>query len=408
MLITYVLGACPKCRSENCFGNVSVQGDRVLRGCESCNYHMTIFLPVIRKKILYLDQFFLSNAFLGKDERFVEAAQGIRKLSDFQLLVVPFSSIHEDETHQWKGFGGKNKEDLMEFVKTSSGGHEFQQDYEVEEKQIVTAFQNYMEGKSAEFMLEADDAIEGNIHEWDDYYRIDVGSYLGDIQVIRDLKGKSIQTLVDVFEDWRNSTSTFEQDVEIEIADARKGYIQSYLDYVQRMVLGDYEAMFDSPVKSQVVQAMLHCFTNETPWAERLQKVGEFFRSDHFAQVPYQWVSARIYAKLKDMVKNEGAYANHEKAKERLSGFFSDVKHVAIYSPYCDAFIMDKAMAHLVNDPRVGLHNRYGVKVFSLNNWDELFYWLNTLEEEMSTAHKAALSEAYPWTSSRPLDGGRH
>src|SRR3990170_6581054 len=99
MLVTHILGDCPGCGGKNRFGNVSVLGDHVLRGCMSCRYSTTVWLPEIRKKIIYLDQFFFSHAFRGSEQRFVDAARLIRHLSDLQLLVVPFSSIHEEETH---------------------------------------------------------------------------------------------------------------------------------------------------------------------------------------------------------------------------------------------------------------------------------------------------------------------
>ena len=83
-------------------------------------------------------------------------------------------------------------------------------------------------------------------------------------------------------------------------------------------------------------------------------------------------------------------------AKDQLSGFFQDIKHVATYAPYCDAFFMDKAMAHVVADPRINLGGRFGVKVFSLNNWDRFLTWLGDIEGGMSGEHRAALSAAYP------------
>ena len=70
MLVNFVLGDCPGCGGKQQFGNVSVQGDRILRGCKCCKYHIAIPLPKIRKKILYLDQFFFSNAFKKQDPRF--------------------------------------------------------------------------------------------------------------------------------------------------------------------------------------------------------------------------------------------------------------------------------------------------------------------------------------------------
>ena len=397
MLVTRILGDCPGCGSKNRFGNVSVRGDHVLRGCMSCKYSTTVWLPEVRKKIVYLDQFFFSGAFRAGERRFVEAAQRIRHLSSLQLMVVPFSSIHEDETHQWRGYGGKNKEDLMEFIKATSRGHEFEPAYDVEQTQIVRAFQAFLAGGSPEFTLEERDAVEGDIHKWDDYFRIDVGRYMGDIELIRDLKRQSIEALVDIFEGWRQSNNTFDQDVTLEIQVAGKGYLDSYFTYAARVAGGDYSALFDSPIMSMVVQSMLYCFPEGAPPEERLKQVARFFISEHFAKIPYHWLSTKMYATLKDMVKR-GAYTNRENALQRLSGFFQDVKHIATYAPYCDAFVMDQPMAALVADPRVGLEDRYRVKVFSLNNWDELFEWLDTLEAGMSEEHKAGMLAAYPKT----------
>lgn len=394
MLVTRILGDCPGCGGKNRFGNVSVRGDRILRGCMSCKYSTTIWLPEVRKKIVYLDQFFFSSAFRAREQRFVEAAQRIRDLSSLQLLVVPFSSIHEDETHQWRGYDGKNKDDLMEFIKATSRGHEFEPAYDVERTQIIRAFQAFLAGRSPEFVLEERDTVEGSIHEWDDYFRIDVGRYIGDIELIRDLKRQSTEQLIGIFEDWRQSTNTFERDVELELRAAAKGYLDSYFAYAARVAGGDFNALFDSPIMSTIVQSMLYCFPEDTPPEERLKQVARFFVSEHFANVPYQWFSARMFASLKDMVKR-GAYANRENALQRLSGFFQDVKHIATYAPYCDTFVMDQSMAALVSNPRVGLENKYPVKVFSLNNWDDFLSWLDGLKAGMSEEHKAGLSAAY-------------
>ena len=245
MLVTRVLGDCPKCGGKARFGNVSVRGDHVLRGCMNCKYSTTVWLPTTRKKILYLDQFFFSSAFRERDLRFVKAAERIRQVSALQLLAVPFSSIHEDETHQWRGYDGKNKDDLMKFIKATSRGHEFKPAYDVEQAQIVRAFQVFLQEKPESFDLQEGDAIHGDIHKWDDYFRIDVGRYIGDIELIRDLKRQSVEGLVDLFPEWRTSMNTFEQDVALELRDSAKGYFDSYITYAARIASGDYAALFN-------------------------------------------------------------------------------------------------------------------------------------------------------------------
>lgn len=225
MLVTRVLGDCPGCGGKNSFGNVYIRRNHILRGCRSCKYKVTVRLPEIRKKIIYLDQFFFSSAFRERDQRFVNAAQRIRQISALQLLIAPFSSIHEDETHQWRGYDGKNKDDLMEFIKETSRGHELKPAYDVERNQIVRAFRSFLTGKPAAFDLEQSDVVKGDIHEWDDYVRISVGRYVSDIELMRDLKRQSIEGLVDLFSSWRKSTGTFDQDIILEMQAVVKSYL---------------------------------------------------------------------------------------------------------------------------------------------------------------------------------------
>src|SRR5690348_7900094 len=104
MLVTRIIGSCPACKAADAFGNVLIARDRVLRGCKVCRYSEEIPLPQLAKKVIYLDQFFFSGAFREKDARFAEAAELIKKAASNQLLVAPYSSIHEDETFQWRGF----------------------------------------------------------------------------------------------------------------------------------------------------------------------------------------------------------------------------------------------------------------------------------------------------------------
>jgi hypothetical protein len=282
----------------------------------------------------------------------------------------------------------------MEFIKVTSRGHELKPAYDVEETQILKAFEAFLAGGPPKFALEDDDAVEDDIHEWDDYVWIDVGRYIGDIELIRGLKRQTVEELVDVFKSWRQSTNTFEQDVAVELQAGRKGYIDSYFKYAGRVAGGDYAAVIDSPTMSTVVQSMLHCLPKDTPPEEGLKQVARFFTSEHFTQIPYQWITTRMFATLKDMVKR-GAYTSRENSIQRLGGFFQDVNHVAMYAPYCDAFVMDQAMAALVADPHMRLEDRYSVRVFSLNNWDELLIWLDTLETGMTDEHRAGLSAAY-------------
>ncbi len=83
---------------------------------------------------------------------------------------------------------------------------------------------------------------------------------------------------------------------------------------------------------------MMYCLPEEMAPDERLQQCVELFRSQHVAVHPFHHIQVRGFATLKAMVKR-GAYANRERALERLSGFFYDLKHISSYAPYCQAFV---------------------------------------------------------------------
>jgi hypothetical protein len=390
MLVTRVLGDCPGCRHANAYGNVNVFGANLVRGCGYCKYSETIPLPPIRKKILYLDQFFFSHAFRGSECRFVDASERIKHVASQQLLAAPYSSLHEDETLLWS-----RRDELRKFIKQTSRRAKFAPAYLVERTQIIRAFQAWLAGEPAKYAIDEHDAIDRDLHQWDGYFSVDIAPFPRNIELIRDSKLQAVDALVAIFEDWRADTSTFEEDVEAEHRAAVKGFVDAYATYVARFIAGDPSAMIDSPLMSMVIETMMHCLPETAPVEDRLRNCGDFLKSDHFKHVPCQLLPARMYALLKSMVKR-GAHANVEKARDRLSGFYYDVHHIATYAPYCDAIIIDQPMAEFVSHPNVALEQTFGVKVFSLQNWDALLGWLEGLEATASEAHKRALDAIYP------------
>ena len=171
--------------------------------------------------------------------------------------------------------------------------------------------------------------------------------------------------------------------------------MQSFAELARRLGQGDWDALLQAPIMSMMVRYLLNHIPETTPKDRHLGMVAEFLSSDHFREIPYHDLSARIYASLKAMVK-EGAYTNVKKAVQRLSGFYYDVKHIATYAPYCDAFVVDQPMAELVTRKTIAINERYGVNIFGLNNWDDMMTWLDRLEQGMSEEHKQALVQAYP------------
>lgn len=283
----------------------------------------------------------------------------------------------------------------MEFIKSTSRGVMFEPAYRIERGQVLKGFSAFLANASAQVPLIQTDGLRGNLHQWDGYFRIDVRTYTRDVGLKRRLKSEGVRDLVGLFDGWMRSGETFEEHVAIEMRDAGRLYVQAYLGMATRVARGDFMAIVDSPIAATVVEGMLDVLPPTVQGPDRLQRCVEFFNSGHFEQVPHEWISAHLFATLRETVKR-GAYAGRDQAREKLSGIFDDTAHVSMYAPYCDAFVMDAPMAELVRQPSVALEHRYGVKVFSLRNWDELYAWLDQLEAGLSEEHRATLAAVYP------------
>ena len=285
---------------------------------------------------------------------------------------------------------------LMEFIKATSRGAEFERAYNVEHSQIHKAWETFLKGRPHKYLVENKDVIRGRtLDKWDDYFRIDVGGYARDVELNRRLKSESVDELVKVLDKWQDSSESFDEAVALEIRDAGKQYVSTYLTMLNRYAHGDVAAAVDSPMVATVVEQMIHWLPKDQPLPERIGRCIEFFQSPHFSEVPHQWLSSHMFATMKAMVKR-GTFASCEEARKRLNGVFEDIQHISLYAPYCDAIVIDKFMADLVCRPTVGLQQRYRAEVFSLSNWDTLLAWLDRLETDISEGHRRGVAAAYP------------
>ena len=395
VLVVRVTGDCPSCGSKNCFGNIGVYGNHVQKACRHCRHRDQIWLPKLEKKVLYLDQSLLSSAFRKQDTNAVSLVERIKRIALDQLLVVPYSSVHEDETQMLQVSKPGVVENLMDFIKRTSGGHQFKPAYEIEHKQVHDAYRRFLEIGPVAHEVSQQAAIRDNINVWDDYIFIDVPGYFGDPAVNNANKQDALEQLLDLIEHWRTSNQSFDDAFRHELSSAGREFIHAYAQKLARICSDDIMAHLEAPIIARVVQGML-TGCNEDETARRIVNLPAFFDSQYFSECPYQWISARIFAVLRHQVQRDGAFSNRDKAANKLRGLTYDIRHTATYAPYCDAIFVDNAMAHILRDKRLNLTKRYGTQVFSMGNRAEFEAWLYGLENGMSEEHKAGLAVAYP------------
>src|SRR5688572_4033709 len=99
---------CPKCAEET-FGVLMIQGRSYFRRCRACSFSQMFRLPSVEKRVIYLDQFALSNIMKalnpdteahkkGMDSFWLTLFKKLDRLCKLQLVVCPNSSVHEKES----------------------------------------------------------------------------------------------------------------------------------------------------------------------------------------------------------------------------------------------------------------------------------------------------------------------
>lgn len=392
MLITHRLKQpCPACGQSGDYGNVNISGDVLNRGCNACGNWETIPLPELRKTIIYLDQFFLSHAFREGEKDFVRAAERIRDLAHKQLVVSPWSSVHEFETHLWRH---TSQADLWKFIKQSARGHQYSNSPHIKSMQIQRAFESFVNGEKPEY-IDPRESFHRSIHKWDDYFWIDVGRFIKDAENIREGKKRAIASLVDLFDEWATSKNTFDQDVIEEANGYARSLVQLYMQSAKAFMNGSIDEYLNAPADSELIQALMHRDSDSLSHEYLLKRVGAFLYSDIFRGIPNIDISCRLFAVLRKRVR-DGQFSNREKAKEKLSGLFYDIDAISVYGPYSDAIFIDRAMHQWLEHEDAKIGDKYSFRIFSAENWGDFHAYLDNIEKNCPEEIQRFLPIVYP------------
>jgi hypothetical protein len=152
-----------------------------VRRCKGCRYDQSIPLPLLKKRIIYLDQFVISNIMKALDPGRSQAATGesieffltlfkmLDRLSKLQLIVCPHSPIHDFES-----IVDSRYEKLRAVFRHLSNGIGFRDAEAIVHAQIMEAFDAWLGDKPYQNQVSGNFALMGNPNVWQDRYRIEL------------------------------------------------------------------------------------------------------------------------------------------------------------------------------------------------------------------------------------------
>lgn len=403
---------CPNCGKES-FGILMICNYHYCRRCKECFFPRrtespAIYpLPQLDKKIIYLDQFAISNMMKALnpqtnafqkgtiDKFWIRLFERVDSLCKLQLIVCPYSDIHEEESFLFSDF----YESLKQMYRLLSHNLSFYDFNYIERCQIYESAKSWIFGKDNKFNIDRKQAIQGEINVWHGRFIISVNirndeNWENELRKVRE---KMHDGMTECFQRWQSEKDkTFDDWFEEE----RIGYgsiiLQQYQDYIEKCyresILGKLNTfdLINHPQSYDLVHAIHYAFEEAgiVDFELLRSKTNEFLCSYFFKEVPFVKISSLFFASI-------ARKAEMGMKKRPNQGMINDIKVISHLLPYCDAmFIDNECHAYLSEQPLKDRIN-YGTAIFSQKTKEEFIEYLDEIESNTSIEHFNKIKEVY-------------
>ncbi len=401
---------CPKCHKQS-FGVLIIASESYSRRCAECFYpkgterSVSYPLPKLKKKIIYLDQMAISNMMLALnpsakpkihhkiDPFWLKLFEKIYTLVQLQQVTCPDSQYHKHES-----LASKFYKPLQRMYELLSHGVTFYDFETIRRFQTIPALLVWL-GKRKDIGLNVHDVVHGKINAWQDRFIIGV-EFPRDTSFIDELRAtrsKSSENLSAIVERWKSEKGKHFKDW---YGEEQKGvapsFIRVYSEYLTNGVLASYgkipysiDVLLPPPIVV-TIQSMKNRLEDSgyKDHRENNIKLGEFFRSSQFENVPIHKISSMMFA------ATARQFAAGRK-KPLTQGFSNDIGIISSIMPYCDAMFVDDECRNLFNENPLKTKLNYGAKLFSHSNREAFLAYLEELLKSVSKKHLAAVREVY-------------
>lgn len=395
---------CPHCHALASYGVIFVSGHAYARRCRQCLKGGSFPLPRLTKKLIYLDQFAVSDmmkagnpaskAFQENrvDPFWPELLGRLQRLCQRQLIACPDSEFHEQESAV-----SPFREALKGLLRRLSAGVRLNDQVTVQRFQVHRQIARWVAGEDPRrLVLKQRDGIRGDPSAWTDFMIVSVnlGDPDGYIEALRESREQTHSALQTIFERWRTEERLFtdyflEESRGWALALPRE-YAQ-YLDRLERFWAGDVQgalALTAPPSSVDLMRAILDALRHAgVPATEIWPKAFEYLESGLVDWLPFNRLRASLWATIAVQAK--------DRARPFGRGMSNDIAMIATVLPYCDAVFVDRECHGLLRSIPASHRPDCGGRVFSMSNKAEFIEYLKALEADAPDEHMAKLREVY-------------
>lgn len=375
----------PYSECKNCWSKrlwiLSIYWNVCNKKCTECFENQSKILPKIKKKVIYIDQFAISNMMMSinlihpsnkKEDLKIwrKIYEKLNKLVHFNLIVCPYSETHEIESV----FKKSDYKDLKTMFKFLSRTTKFKPKRSIENIQIYNDFENYInENWENRNNIKTKDALKWWINQWSSNMNIDINNmfYRNNSSELKAYK-ESIHSAIDEkFQLWKKQKYSFEE---------------LYLSECQSLLRNrcneiDTKMSLENILKSKWISNPI----------QQNKIIEEYYKNINFSNIPF----INIHSALWSQIAYNAWRDIMSKAPNR--GTLYDIDFLSIYKPYCDIMLIDKSMKALLSLKECREKIDSNTKFFGGDKNDiELFYeYLKWLEESMSEEYIQLVEEIY-------------
>jgi hypothetical protein len=411
---------CPVCGKDK-FGVGLISGSRLMRRCRDCWHKQDYELPTLRKKIIYLDQFVISNlmklknpatkghATVAADQFWGELHALLFQLRQLQMICCPDSGSHVQESRT-----SPFNAELKKTYEALSGGITFAAFDSIKANQICELALAWSEGREPAFDFDPTGILSKDPNEWNERFYIVVGNnpFISEAR-LRQVRTELHAFIARLFRDvWAKEKHNFNYWYELErtgfqehlrnaLAKHQRDRVEAALSFKPgaEPSLDMLDKMLPSPAEGII--ASIDDVTRfprkggmRSP--EEQAKLSEgFFLRNRIADAPFVKLQALMFA----AIAMRAAQGQKEPPNE---GTATDIDTVAHLLPYCDAMFMDNGCRSLLLDVPTALRPTETAKVFSLKVKSQFLDYLRSIRDGISDEHVQAIREVY---GDRYLDG---
>lgn len=351
---------CPKGHVD-AYGVLSIGGNWYTRRCRKCWHTDDYPLPELRKKVIYI------------------------------LVVCPDSTAHRNESLMVPYFDA-----LKRMYEQLSHGVTFMDSAYIANRQVNVALLASLKGEEPIHDRDVERVTNGSINSWQDRLIISVDmKWPQDIvDGIRTFRDSVADQLADVLKHYQAGPKDFDHWFEHERQAGGNGILGAAARYGERLkemfISGDLDFMKLYSSRGLDTFQMIEQVLKYQGMEAKLigPKIQEFAYSEAFKNTPANRLSALLWAVIAHQAANG-------RTKPINKGMNNDIDTVATLLPYCDAMLIDRECAALIDNIPKKYPLGYDTRIFSLANRDEILDYLRGIEANADPEVVAAVKAVY-------------